>query len=272
MNRIPCSVGILTRNSAGTLQRALDSVREFDDVIVCDGGSTDDTRAIAEAFGARIIEQDRSFQKEDGTLKDYAGVRNQCIDAARHEWFFYIDSDECAMPALVSEIRHITESTTPTHMIYHVSPRIVLDGRMIEHSSNYPGWQKRFFNITTRARFRKSVHERIQYDEARYRVGFLQGHWNYFVSSVEPSDKFEKYVRMDAMLYQTKHLPRLLWLGYSKVLTILKVFVKAVFHYCWYGPATSMPLSLEIRRIRYQWRLLILLCMAYIGFDITPRS
>lgn len=269
MDKIPCSVGILTRNSAVTLRRALESVRDFDDIIVCDGGSTDDTLAIAESFGAMVIQQDPSFQKEDGTLKDYAGVRNQCLDTARHPWFLYIDSDECATAELVSDIRNIVTTNVPEHLIYQISPRIVLDGRVIEHSSNYPGWQKRFFNVTTGARFRKAVHERIQYDTHAYSVGSLQGHWHYFISSTEDGDKFERYARMDAALYQTRHLSRLVHLVRSKLITIVKIFLKAGFHYIWYGPANSMPLRLELRRIKYQWRLLVLLCAAYMGADIT---
>lgn len=269
MNKIPCSVGILTRNSASTLRRALDSLREFDDVILCDGGSTDDTCAIAESCGARVIRQNTVFQHEDGRLKDYAGVRNQCIDAARYAWFFYIDSDECATPELVSDIRSVTESKTPAHMVYSISPRIVLDGRRIEHSSNYPGWQKRFFNLTTGARFRKAIHERIQYDEETYSTGFLNGHWHYFVSSVEDAEKFGRYIRMDAALYQTKQFKRLAWLVYSKILTIIKVLVKSFCNVLLYGSARSMPLYMEIRRVRYQWRLIVLLCASYFGKDIT---
>lgn len=270
MNKIACSVGVLTRNSATTLQRALESLTEFDDIIVCDGDSTDETQAIAERFGARVVRQDPVFRNDDGTLKDYSGVRNQCIDAARHAWFFYIDSDECATSELVSDIRNIVATDAPRHMIYQISPRIVLDGRVVEHSSNYPGWQKRFFNLTTCARFRKAVHERIQYDADKYQVGSLRGHWHYFLSSAHNEEKFERYVYMDAALYQTKQFIRLAWLIYSKILTIIKVFLKSLYNTLRYGPAQCMPLYMEMRRIKYQWRLVVLLCAAYLGKKITP--
>src|SRR5258706_210174 len=97
---IPVSVGILTFNSARTLERALRSVSECEDIIVCDGGSKDETRAIAEKYGARIVEQNRAFKRADGRLADYSGARNQCLAAAKRRWFFYIDSDEEASPEL----------------------------------------------------------------------------------------------------------------------------------------------------------------------------
>ena len=46
-NKILCTVAVLTKNSAETLARALESAKEFAEIIVCDGGSTDRTLDIA---------------------------------------------------------------------------------------------------------------------------------------------------------------------------------------------------------------------------------
>src|SRR6185436_17159414 len=128
-----------------------ESVREFDDIVICDGGSTDDTLAIALEFGATIITQDAQFKNANGTLRDYAGVRNQCLDAAKHDWFLYIDSDETISEGLRDEIRTVANEATPQMQNSEESPRkplaykvpikIVMDGRIIQHSSNYPGYQ-----------------------------------------------------------------------------------------------------------------------------------
>jgi len=55
--KIPASVGILTLNSGKTLRRALNSLTDFAEIIVCDGNSTDDTLEIAREYGAKIIRQ-----------------------------------------------------------------------------------------------------------------------------------------------------------------------------------------------------------------------
>ena len=43
MDRIPCTVGIITHNNEATIERALESVKEFAEIIVCDGASTEKT-------------------------------------------------------------------------------------------------------------------------------------------------------------------------------------------------------------------------------------
>ena len=39
--KINCSVGILTFNSEETLLKCLESVSDFSEIIICDGGNTD---------------------------------------------------------------------------------------------------------------------------------------------------------------------------------------------------------------------------------------
>ena len=102
---IPCTVGILTYNNATTLGRALESVEGFAEVIVCDGGSDDDTLSIAQEHGARVITQDSSYQDEDGRVIDFAGVMNQLVESASAPWFYKLDSDECLSDGLRTEVR-----------------------------------------------------------------------------------------------------------------------------------------------------------------------
>lgn len=176
MTKIPCTVGILTFNNEATLRRALESVRDFDDIVICDGGSTDGTLAIASEFGARVIAQDAEFKNPDGSLRDYSGVRNQCLATAKHEWFLYIDSDESISDGLREDIRHIV-SEPEDSLVYKVPIGIMMDGRYIKYSSNYPGYQYRFFNRRSGATFTKPVHERIEFDEENVPTGQLTHPW-----------------------------------------------------------------------------------------------
>lgn len=263
MDKIPCTVGILTFNSGKTLRRALESVKDFDDIVLCDGGSTDDTHVIAEEFGARIIAQSSEFKNPDNTLRDYSGVRNQCVEAGRYDWFFYIDSDESAEPALVEEIRKVVMSDS-SDLIYNISPRIVLDGKVIEHSSNYPGWQKRFFNRSTGARFRKTIHERIAYDVEQYPAGYLKGHWHYFIFTANAfGRKRARYTRMEAERLGVLTLGSVLLFVLRKMLTIGNVVVKSVLNRIRFG-SQSMPLQIEWRRVRYQAELLWFVVEGYV--------
>ncbi|MBI2603994.1 MAG: glycosyltransferase, partial [Candidatus Harrisonbacteria bacterium] len=74
-NKIPCSVGVLTLNSAKTLARCLESFKDFAEIIVCDGNSTDDTVAIAKKYGAKVVKQYDSDEPNLPCVKDKANVR-----------------------------------------------------------------------------------------------------------------------------------------------------------------------------------------------------
>src|SRR3989344_7446677 len=102
--KIPCTVAVLTHNSAQTLARALESAKDFAELIVCDGASTDRTLDIARAYGARIIPQDTAFQDREGRISDFGAVRNQTLKASTQDWFFFLDSDEVLTSELVAEI------------------------------------------------------------------------------------------------------------------------------------------------------------------------
>jgi peptidoglycan/xylan/chitin deacetylase (PgdA/CDA1 family)/trans-aconitate methyltransferase len=81
-------------NSAGTLSRALQSLaaqkRSDWEAIVVDDGSTDDTRALAQAWAARDSRVRTLSQKQSGA----SAARNAGIAAAAGEWIVFLDSDD----------------------------------------------------------------------------------------------------------------------------------------------------------------------------------
>lgn len=254
MNKIPCTVGILTFNSAKTLRRALESVSQFDDIIICDGGSTDMTLDIAREFGARVIAQDQSYKNPNGSLKDYSGPRNQCLDSAKHDWFFYIDSDETISDGLREDIRGIATSSLERKnpLVYRVPIGIMMDGRYIEHSSNYPGYQTRFFNKRSIARFVRPVHERIEFDETKVRVGTLTHPWyvhttrEYWLHYIKETSAYRpievKRACNDSFFVFLRY--GLLW---SLRISIV-VLLKSIYNYGRYGFAKTLPVRGELGR------------------------
>lgn len=93
-NRI--SVVINTRNAAQYLEQVLTCVESFDEVLICDMESDDDTLSIAQAHGCRVI----TFPK--GNHKSAEPARNFAIQSATHEWVLVVDADELVTP----ELRH----------------------------------------------------------------------------------------------------------------------------------------------------------------------
>lgn len=138
--RAPISVLIPVRNEAANLPACLASVAFCDDVVVVDSGSTDATRALAEAAGARVVDfrWDGAFPKK----KNWA-LANV---AWKHEWVFIIDADERATPELAREMTGIAAGPTGApHAGYYVNRRFwFLDG-WLNHCGYYPSWNLRFF-------------------------------------------------------------------------------------------------------------------------------
>ena len=79
-NRI--SVVINTYNAEQHLAAVLESVKDFDEVLICDMESTDTTLDIARQYGCRII----TFERKQYNIVEPA--REYAIHEAKHEWVF----------------------------------------------------------------------------------------------------------------------------------------------------------------------------------------
>lgn len=89
---------VVARNEAARLAACLSPLTAADELVVVLDRSTDDSRAIAERFGARVIEGAWAVEGER---------RNTGLDAAGGDWVLEVDADEVAPPALMAEIRDV---------------------------------------------------------------------------------------------------------------------------------------------------------------------
>ena len=88
--KIPATVRILTLNSAKTLRRALESVKDFAEILVFDGNSTDETLEIAKEYGARIEKQYPDRSESNILIHDWPELLNRVVKAASFDWIFYV--------------------------------------------------------------------------------------------------------------------------------------------------------------------------------------
>ncbi|MDR1114891.1 MAG: glycosyltransferase family 2 protein [Tannerella sp.] len=86
------SVVIHTYNSEKFLNRVLLSVKNFDEIVICDMYSTDRTQEIAQKYNCRIIHHEKCKVPEP--------ARNFAIRSASNEWVLVVDSDEVIPEAL----------------------------------------------------------------------------------------------------------------------------------------------------------------------------
>ncbi|HSB70234.1 MAG TPA: glycosyltransferase [Candidatus Methylomirabilis sp.] len=109
------SVVIPTHNYAGFVREAIDSVlaQTYRDVevVVVDDGSTDDTAAVLDAYGARI----RRIHQEQRGLP---AARNAGIRASRGRLVGFLDSDDLWCAEKLGHQVPVLESTPSAGMVY----------------------------------------------------------------------------------------------------------------------------------------------------------
>lgn len=255
MNKIPCSISILTFNSGTTLRRCLDSVREFDDIVVCDGGSTDDTVSIANDYGCRIIYQDQCFKNPNNTIADFSGVRNQQLDAARFDWFMFIDSDEYISEGLVEEIREVVARDLSQPAIFMVPRKYVRDGYVIDCATTYPNYQIRFFNKRAVKRFIRKVHEKIEIRE-NYMVAKLKNYEYVPLEDIQRlKRKWSKYLEIEKE-NMGKSLFSWIRSGLLHHLAISALYSIRYLKIISFCKGNKMPLSYELLRIWYNFEVI----------------
>lgn len=143
------SVLVLTLNSSATIGRALDSVREFDEVVVIDGGSSDGTGDIVSALpGVRLFEQ---------PFNGFSEQRNFGLGKVSCRWCLVLDSDEAAGPGLDEELRRIAgeEGARP---LYFVMRTEYFMGRAMESGYMHSLYLPRFFRKEG-VSYRGRIHE-----------------------------------------------------------------------------------------------------------------
>ncbi len=133
MERIPCSIPILTLNAEKHLEECLLSLRDFADVFLVDGNSTDNTLAIAKRHGVPVYKQfdtDEPGQR----ITDFAAMRTRSFGFAKYPWIFYLDSDEYVSPEMVEDIRTIVTQNTSVKKAYEFQFCMIIGDTIVRHS------------------------------------------------------------------------------------------------------------------------------------------
>lgn len=257
--KIPCTVHVLTLNCAHILRRCLESLKEFDDILICDGNSTDGTLEIAMEYTSHIIKQ-VDTDEPNYRAKDFSVIRNKCVNEGKYDWNFYIDSDEALPERTAEEIRKIVSSAQVDHYVYKVPNIIMYEGREIKYSVPYPGYQMRLFNRTSGIRYTRTPHSRLQFDEKKYPVGYLKNPWYVIVEhgkrGYDPALN-RGHIQLEVDGTKTMRWGHFLyWVVWKRIWGIIKITIKTALLYLRHGFKDTLPPKIEVLRIRYKWLVL----------------
>ena len=148
------SATLITHNEARNIARAIRSLGCADEVIVVDSDSTDETAAIAESLGARIIVH---------AFEGFAAQKNFASAQARHDWILSLDADE-EVDARAQQAVMEWKASSPHAAGYRWARCARYLGRWIRHSGWYPDYKLRLFD-RHRGRWEGAyVHESVVVD------------------------------------------------------------------------------------------------------------
>lgn len=241
---------ILTRNSAATLRHCLESVKNFDEIIILDGNSTDDTLKIAAEYGCRIVKQYETEEK-NVAIKNYAEVRNKGLKRASHEWFMFIDSDEYLSPEVADEIQYIVSDSNPKTQVFWQPRKYVLDGNIIECATTYPNQQIRLFHKKWVKEFIKPVHERIEL-RPNAQVGWLKNYEYVPVGDLaDLKRRWKRYTDFEIAMAKTAPRKRI-WRNLLKHIGLLGLYTIRYVRGWFLCRGPRMPLRFEYARHRHE--------------------
>lgn len=105
------SLCMITRNEQRFLPECLQRARDaVDEIVIVDTGSTDDTIAIAESFGAKVLH--RAWDD------DFSAPRNLGLQHATGDWILVLDADELLLGDAALRIRELVRD--PKVSGYHL--------------------------------------------------------------------------------------------------------------------------------------------------------
>ncbi|MEV9617019.1 glycosyltransferase family 2 protein [Aliarcobacter butzleri] len=163
------SAVVLAKNNQKTIEKTLSALVEFDDVVVYDNGSTDDTIEIVKKFSnVNLIE---------GEFKGFGWTKNQAASFAKNDWILVVDSDEVIDKELLKELK---EKILDNNCVYKLNFKAFYKDIQIKHC----GWNnqkiKRLYNKSVTSYNSNDVHEDIITDNLKIEI--LRGnveHYSY---------------------------------------------------------------------------------------------
>lgn len=209
---IKASVYIICKNEQRHIERVLKSVKEFDEIIIVDSGSTDETLKIARNFTDKIYHRDFTNYAEQ---KEYA--KNLCVN----EWVLNLDADEELSSEIKSEMISLIKNDDADALLCKISSTYM--GGVFKRSK--PITRIRFFKKSLGFYPQKLVHESIKFNaRVKKAKGFIYDYGSDEIT--RHISKINSYSSLRALeKFQKNRRASLLKLIFTMPLTFFKSYL-----------------------------------------------
>lgn len=148
--KLPISVAIITKDEEHDIRRALDSVKNFAQIIIVDSFSTDNTISIAKEYTTHIYQH---------RWPGFAKQKQQAIDYATYPWVLILDADECVTTELAREMSTAIANTQ--YQGYYLPRKNMFLGKWIQHCGWANDFTLRLFQKACSQMEEREVHEKV---------------------------------------------------------------------------------------------------------------
>jgi glycosyltransferase involved in cell wall biosynthesis len=204
------SLVIITQNAETQITACIESAKMVaDEIVVVDSGSHDQTIALAQSQGARVIQEPwRGF----GAQKRFA------VEMAKHDWVLCLDADE----QLTDDLQQVIAKAmaAPSYQAYRFARCNRFLGRYLRHGEGYPDMSLRLFNRCYAQWSDDEVHEYVQTDAP---IGQLTGDLLH-----HSAESLSQYLAKQN--HYTDLQAQILWAKDKKV-TFIRLFFSPIFRF-----------------------------------------
>lgn len=93
------SVAIIAKDAEKTIASTLESLKSFDDVVIYDNGSTDNTKSICKEY--------ENVNYVVGEFSGFGPTKNKAAEFCKHDWILSLDADEVLTQEFIEELKSI---------------------------------------------------------------------------------------------------------------------------------------------------------------------
>jgi glycosyltransferase involved in cell wall biosynthesis len=166
---------IITRDAAATIERTLESLARFPEVVVFDNGSRDETKSKCAAFAnVKLIE---------GEFAGFGPTKNRAASFASGDWIVSLDADEYLSEELLHALERADLSDHGT--VYLIERHNLMMGRQVKHGGWGRDWLVRVYHRRTHAFTNAMVHEKIALTPADKVVRLDGALWHQAVTEID---------------------------------------------------------------------------------------
>ena len=216
------SVCIIVKNAQATLKECLESLKEFDEIILLDNGSEDSTLQIAQDFNANY----GHLRIEQSEFIGFGALKNLAVSYAKNEWILSLDSDEVLESSALSAIK--AQNLQPQN-IYAISRKNLYKGEWIKACGWSPDFVWRIFNKNF-TRFNENiVHESVIIPKEARKI-HLQGYIKHYAydNISQFLDKLQRYTTLYVEQNYDKNNPKNISMS-KAIMRGLWAFVRSYF-------------------------------------------